>query len=191
MKGLQGCSVATAFHPVTLSRLEEFLLSTSNGLPNHNLIEIRDPEIDPIAIMDEIRARVEKRRQELGYDKRHFPAFGTADYPGEPEDIPYDGALYQQLRLANRSYANVETKPVLVSSPATRIPILGRLWGLIRGGAHNLVLFYVNRTVAQQVTINRHMVSVLNRLTAETQTQARQIKALQDELNQLKQQRGS
>lgn len=161
-------------------------MSPSNDLPDNNLIEIRDPEIDPLAIMAEIRARVEQRRQELGYDNRRFPTFGTAEYPGEPEDMPFDELLYQHLRLANKSYADVETRPLLTTSPATRVPILGRLWGLIRGGAHHLVLFYVNRAVTQQVNINRHLVSVLNRLAAENQAQARQIKALQDELERMR-----
>lgn len=161
-------------------------MSIANDLPNNNLIEIRDPEIDTIAIMAEIRTRVEKRRQELGYDKRRFPTFGTAEYPGEPEDLPYDDLLYHHLRLANRSYADVETRPFLASSPTTRIPLLGRLWGLIRGGAHNLVLFYVNRAVSQQVNVNRHLVSVLNRLAAENQAQVRQIKALEEEVTRLR-----
>lgn len=161
-------------------------MSTTHNLPDNNLIEIRDPALDTIAIMAEIRTRVEKRRQELGYDKRRFPTFGTAEYPGEPEDMAYDDLLYHHLRLANRSYADIETRPLLASSPATRVPVLGRLWGLIRGGAHNLVLFYVNRAVSQQVNINRHLVSVLNRLAAENQAQARQIKALEEEVTQLR-----
>ena len=155
-------------------------------LPDNNLIEIRDPEIDPVAIMAEIRGRIEQHRRELGYDNRRFPTFGTADYPGEPVNASYDETLYQHLRLANRHYANVETKPVLVSSPTTRLPVLGRLWSLIRGSTHNLVLFYVNRAVSQQVNINRHLVSVLNRLTAQAQEQEQKIAALQAEMNRLK-----
>ncbi|MCL4868355.1 MAG: hypothetical protein KJ063_05255 [Anaerolineae bacterium] len=160
-------------------------MTSSPDIPD-NLIEIRDPEIDPTAIMAEIRVRVEQRRRELGYDNRRFPTFGTADYPGEPEDIPFDDLLYHHLRLANRHYAEVETRPVLVSSPATRLPLLGRLWGLIRGGAHNLVLFYVNRLAAQQININRHLVSVLNRQAAQAQAQERRLQQLEEELAHLR-----
>jgi hypothetical protein len=161
-------------------------LSNTPDLPDNNLISILDPEIDPTAIMAEIRVRVEQRRRELGYDKRRFPTFGTADFPGEPEDMAYDDLLYHHLRLANRHYATVETQPMLVGSPATRVPVLGRLWGLIRGGAHNLVLFYVNRAVAQQVNINRHLVSVLNRQTAQVQDQERRIRVLEEEIKRLR-----
>lgn len=163
-------------------------MSNTPPLPDNNLIEIRDPEIDPAAIMAEIRGRIEQHRRELGYENRRFPTFGTADYPGEPAHQPYDGMLYQHLRLANRHYANVETKPVLVSSPTTRLPVVGRLWSLIRSSTHNLVLFYVNRAVTQQVNINRHLVSVLNRLTAQLQEQEEKIATLQAEIERLKEQ---
>ncbi|MBP8000418.1 MAG: hypothetical protein KA314_18105 [Chloroflexi bacterium] len=157
-------------------------MSTPPPLPPNDLIEIRDPEIDGEALMNEIRGRITRRRQELGYDNRRFPAFGTTDYPGEPDDIPYDEFLHYHLRQVNRIYNQVETQPLLTDSPSTRIPVLGRIWRLIRGGAHNLVLFYVNRNITQQVNVNRHLISVINRLTAQLQEQQRQILALEEEV---------
>jgi len=74
----------------------------------------------------------------------------------------------------------------LVSSPATRIPVLGRIWQLIRGGAHGLVLFYVNRAVTHQTEINRQLVSVLNRMTVAIETQQRTIIGLQADLDALR-----
>lgn len=146
------------------------------------LIEIRDPEIDPGQIMETIRIRIRQRRKELGYDRRTFPVFGAAAYPGEPEGVAYDADLYHYLRLANDSFAAVETDAVLAPSPATRVPVLGRLWQLIRGGAHQLVLFYVNRAVAHQTDVNAHLVSVLNRMTAVGEQQQRAIDQLQAEV---------
>lgn len=154
-----------------------------------DLIEIHDPEIDPAQILEQIRERIRHRREELGYDDRTFPTFGATVYPGEPEDIPHDADLYHHLRIVNASYAQVDTEPTLAPSPATRVPILGRLWKLVRGEVHNLVLFYVNRAIAHQTGVNRHLVSVLNRLAAANEEQRRTILALQKEIASLRQAR--
>ena len=153
-----------------------------------SLIEIHDPEIDPAQIMEQIRDRIRRRREELGHEQRVFPAFGAAACPGEPDDVPYDPDLYYHLRLANEVYTRAETAATLTPSLATRMPVLGRLWRLIRGEAHNLVLFYVNRAIAHQTSVNRHLVSALNRLTALSQEQQRTIVALQEEIAALRQQ---
>lgn len=150
------------------------------------LIEIGDPEVDPGRIMETIRERIRQRRQELGYDGRTFPVFGAAAYPGEPEGVAYDADLYHYLRLANDSFAAVDTEAVLASSPATRVPVLGRIWQLIRGGAHQLVLFYVNRAVTHQTDVNAHLVSVLNRMAAVIEQQERAINQLQAEVKALR-----
>jgi hypothetical protein len=154
------------------------------------LFEINDPEIDVDRIMDEIRRRIQERRQTLGYDKRSFPIFGAAAYPGEPGDIPYDPTLYYHLRIANETYAQVPTAPQLAPSPATRLPVVGRVWGRVRGLAHELVLFYVNRHVAHETNLDRQVISVLNRLAALTAQQQRQIEALQAEIKALRSERG-
>jgi hypothetical protein len=124
----------------------------------------------------------------LGYEQRNFPTFGTAvSCPEPPDDLPYSPDLYHHLRNVNDLYAEVETESVLAPSPATRIPVLGQIWKLIREQAHGLVLFYVNRSVAHQVNVNRHLVSVLNQLTLQNQEQARQIAALEAQLKALSQ----
>ena len=150
------------------------------------IFEINDPELDPDAIMATIRTRIEQRRAELGYEGRTFPNFGAAAYAGEPKDLAYDADLHHYLRMVNENYANAETEALLVSSPATRIPVLGRIWQLIRGGAHGLVLFYVNRAVTHQTEINRQLVSVLNRMTVAMETQQRTIIGLQADLDALR-----
>ncbi|MGH2541885.1 MAG: hypothetical protein ACRDIB_03755 [Ardenticatenaceae bacterium] len=151
-----------------------------------DLIEIRDPAIDPAAIMAEIRERVQQRRKEQGYDQRTFPSFGLVQCPEPPADRPYDHDLYYYLRLANESYAGSETAVNLAPSPATQMPVVGPLWKKIRREVHNLVLFYVNRSVAHQVNVNRQLVSVVNRLTALAEEQQRSIEALQAEIEVLR-----
>lgn len=153
-----------------------------------DLIEIHDPEINTAEIMKQIRERIRQRRRELGYEKRVFPSFGGTAYPGEPEDLPYDPNLYHHLRLANETFANVETDAQLPATRATRLPIVGGVWQRIRAYLHRIILFYVNRSMAHQVNVNRHLVSVLNQLTALSQAQQRQIAALEAEVKALRSQ---
>lgn len=150
------------------------------------LIEINDPEIDPTAIIEQIRERVKQRRKEIGYDNRTFPTFGLTEYPEAPSDRPYDPDLYYYLRLTNETFAQAETNPTLAPSPTTQLPVVGRIWKLVRREVHNLVLFYVNRAITHQTNVNRYQVSVLNRLTALTEEQQRTIEALQAEIKQLR-----
>jgi hypothetical protein len=161
--------------------------ANSDACSLDDLIEIQDPEIDASSILAQIRERIQARRAELGYDQRTFPTFGTAVYPGEPEDLPFDADLHHHLRLVNGSFARIETGADLAPSQATRLPVIGRLWKLVRGQLHSLVLFYVNRAVAHQTSVNRHLVSVLNRMEALNQEQQRTIIKLQKELAQLRQ----
>jgi hypothetical protein len=148
-------------------------------IPN-DLIEIQDPEIDPDQIMEQIRARILQRREELGLPRETFPVFGAAAYPGEPEGQDYDEDLYYHLRKANEVYYQIGVEPSLAPSPATRLPILGRLWKQIRQEAHNLVLFYLGKMTQRQVTVNRHLVSTINRLTVQLQEQQREIESLRE-----------
>ncbi len=154
-------------------------------IPN-SLIEIHDPEIDPAQIMEQIRERIQRRREELGYPRQVFPTFGAAAYPGEPEGEDYDADLYYHLRQANQHYHQLGVEMVLAPSPRSRIPLIGPWWDRVRREAHQLVLFYVNRLAQRQVTVNRHLVSTLNRMAVQIQEQQRQIRALQDELRKLR-----
>jgi hypothetical protein len=148
--------------------------------PN-DLIEIDDPEIDPAQIMAQIRERIHQRRIELGYPQQEFPPFGAAAYPGEPESGEFDRDLYYHLRKTNDLYYQVGVESSLAPSPVTRLPVMGRLWGRIRQEAHNLVLFYVGKLARQQLAINRHTVSTLNRMTVQLHEQRKQLEALREE----------
>lgn len=151
-----------------------------------DLIEIQDPEIDPEQIMARIRERIERRREELGYPRREFPTFGAAAYPGEPEGEAFDPDLYHHLRRANALYHELDVRDALGPSPATRIPVLGRLWGRVRREAHNLVLFYLGKLAQRQVAVNRHVVSTLNRMAVQMEEQRRRLSALEEEIERLR-----
>jgi hypothetical protein len=153
-------------------------------------LEINDPEISAEQLTAAIQERVQQRRTQLGKVERDFPAFGMAvPCPQQPADLNHPPALYHHLRLVNGLYGRPETAPILAASPATRVPVLGRLWQLIREQAHSLVLFYVNRSVAHQTAVNRHVISALNQLTLLNQEQARTINALQIEVERLQKER--
>ncbi len=151
-----------------------------------NLIEIRDPNIDPDRIMEQIRERIRQRREELGYPEQKFPVFGAVAYPGEPEEGDFDADLYYHLRRSNEVYNQASVEISLAPSPVTRLPVLGRLWALVRREAHNLVLFYVGGLARQQVAVNRHLVSTLNRMVVQLQEQQKELRALREEVERLR-----
>ena len=154
-------------------------------IPN-DLIEIHDPEIDLTQIMEQIRERIRQRREELGYPRKSFPKFGAAAYPGEPESGDFDTDLYYHLRRANDLYYQIGVESSLAPSPTTSLPVVGRLWGLIRREAHNLVLFYLGKSAQQQVAVNRHLVSTLNRMVTQLQQQQADLRELRDEIERLR-----
>lgn len=152
----------------------------------HDLVEIQDPEVDPDWLMEQIRERIRRRREELGYERRSFPSYEAAAYPREPEGEDYDADLYYHLKRANRLYMDLGVDLTLAPSPMTQLPIVGRLWKRVRREAHQLVLFYMGKLAQRQVAVNRHLVSTLNRLVVQLQEQRRQIRALEAELEQLR-----
>ena len=151
-----------------------------------DLIEIHDPEIDPAQIMEQIRERIRQRRLELGEPRQAFPTFGAAEYPGEPEGRDLDAELYHHLRRANDLYYQIGVQVELAPSPATRLPLVGRVWEQIRREAHNLVIFYLGKLVRQQVAVNRHLVSTLNRMAAGSQAQQAELQAVRAEIKFLR-----
>jgi hypothetical protein len=147
-------------------------------------LEIDDPELDPAEIMEQIRSRIRHRREALGDPRDDFPTFGAAAYPGEPEG-DFDVDLYYHLRQANEAYPQVGVGSDLASSAMTRLPLIGRLWTRVRREAHNLVLFYLNKLAGQQAAVNRHLVSVLNRMAVHMEAQEMELKRLREEVDRL------
>lgn len=164
----------------------ESLESYEEGTIPDDFLVAREGDIDTRQLMNRIEKRVANRREEIGSDTMQFPSYTAVSYPGLPDGDQYDPNLYHHLRLANRLYSDIETSPVLESSPATRLPLVGRLWRLVRLHAHNLVLFYVNRAVSHDVVVNRHLVSVLNSLTEANRENQVTIRTLEDQLRELR-----
>lgn len=152
--------------------------------PDKPWIEIHDDHITSEALVAEIERRVATRRAELGPVNLIFPTFGhISTYPEPPAGQTYNPNLYYYLRQANQA-PPPSVAPILAPSPATRVPVLGRLWQLIRGEMHNLILFYVNRIAGDQNRLNIDLISTLNELTRELQSQQMEIERLRAELQQ-------
>lgn len=151
-----------------------------------NLIEVGDPEIDAAEIMRRIREGIERKRQQGLLPERHFPRFGLAKAPAEPTG-EHDVELYYHLQRANDTCSEVGVTLTLAPSPATTIPVLGKLWSLIRRQMHELVLFYIAALARAQVRVNGHLVSALNRVVAQSQQQAEEIASLRREVERLRQ----
>lgn len=160
--------------------------SSSSGASD-GVIEIHDPEIDVSQIMEKIRERMRHRREELGYASQTFPAFGATAFPGEPASGEYEADLYYHLRRANELYYQIGVETMLAPSPATRIPVVGWLWGMVRREAHNLVLYYLGKLTRQQATVNRHLVSTMNRMTVQLREQHAELQTLRAKVEQLRQ----
>lgn len=150
-------------------------------------LEIHDEELSSAELVAEIEQRVAARRATLGAVELVFPTFGfVSEYPQPPKDgRAYNANLYHHLKQANQ-LPPPTTEPLLASSPATRVPVLGRLWQLVRAQFHGLILFYVNRTVSEQSKLNNHLISVVNELTRVNQAQQAEIDSLRDELRRLR-----
>ncbi|MFO7662490.1 MAG: hypothetical protein R6X18_07835 [Chloroflexota bacterium] len=157
--------------------------SSNTGQP---WIVIHDQVWTSEALMAEVEKRAAARRAELGPVNLVFPTFGhISTYPEPPATGGnFNPNLYYYLKQANQA-RSPSVEPILSPSPATRVPVLGRLWRLIRSEMHNLILFYVNRTVSEQNRLNIDLISTLNELTRENQAQKTRIDELQAELQRL------
>lgn len=165
--------------------MDDFISSGSQA--DKPWLEIHDEEFTSEALVAEVAKRVAARRAELGPVNLIFPTFGhISTYPEPPPGgRAYNPNLYYYLKQANQA-PSPSVEPVLAPSPATRVPVLGRLWQLIRGEMHNLILFYVNRLAGDQNRLNIDLVSTLNELTREVQAQQAEIERLREELERLK-----
>ena len=149
-------------------------------------IVIEDEELTAADLETAVAQRLSERQAKLGRPSPvDFPMFGyLSPMPEKPAKGAVSQSLYHHLRQLNEMEAP-ETASVLLPSSATRIPILGRLWAVIRGQAHQLVLFYVNRALAHETAVNTHTLNALNELTRLTQSQQEEINRLQKELERL------
>lgn len=150
-------------------------------------ITIHDEVVTSEELVREVERRVTRRREQLGRVNLVFPTFGhisTFPEPAEADNLA-GPQLYYYLKQANQTELPA-VDLVLAPSPATRMPVIGRLWGTIRREMHNLVLFYVNRSVSDQNRLNVNLISTLNELTRVVQKQRAELEALREEVRRLK-----
>jgi hypothetical protein len=149
---------------------------------NNPWIIIADTEMTSAELVAEVERRVQQRRQTSGQIRPQFPTFGILS--PIPKINLNNPALEHNLQQVNQMDPP-PTTPVLAVSPATRVPLLGDLWQLVRGQFHELVLFYVNRAASHQTKVDNHIINTLNELTRIIQTQQEEIERLQDEVRAL------
>lgn len=148
-------------------------------------LELDDSHLSSAQLMAEIEERVARREAAYGRFQPHYPTFGHVSPMPAPPNAQFAPNLYHHLHALNHLDAP-PTLPELAASPATRVPILGRLWGLLRRHGHNLVLFYVNRNAAYNSQVNAHLVNTLNELTRLTQEQQQEMDRLRAEITTLR-----
>lgn len=151
-------------------------------MPSDRFVRLKDSELTSAELTRLIRERLASRGA-AGEADIDLPKYGATGVPPDPPgDRPYNFSLYHHLHLLNGRYAALDTEPNLAPSPATRVPLLGSLWKLIRRQMHTLVLFYVNRLGEHQTDINQYLVQVVNGLTAENDALAQRVSALEARL---------
>ena len=147
-------------------------------------IEIRDPNIDTGAIMTRLEANLHAR-QAAGTIPPELPEF---DLSAIPMPNVQNATLRYHLERANVTYNQGWVKLSLSPSVATQIPILAKLWGLIRQQMHRLILYYVDMAISKQIGFNEHIVGVVNQLAAaqkEIVCLRQKVSDLQAELTEL------
>jgi hypothetical protein len=84
-----------------------------------------------------------------------------------PVQIPSSRILaletYDELYQANWTFDKLYVAPYLTS---VNIPVLGAIWQKLRGGLHNIAIFYVNRLAEAQIRFNGHAVRVLDEIVS-------------------------
>lgn len=103
-------------------------------------------------------------------------------FPGKPADIAYDIELYTQMEKAAQTIPAFERELLLNKTSWTQIPLLGTVLQKVRRGLHSIALFYTNRALQHQQTVNWQLWQAVGRLTAVTQQQQRTIETLQAQL---------
>jgi hypothetical protein len=153
------------------------------------MFSFSDTQHTPAALETQARQALNQRGYTQADLHTSLPSYGSAvDLPPFPAAHPTFFNLYQHLRLTNQNYFQVENSPILAPSPATRVPLLGRVWSLIRSQAHQLILFYLNRSAAHTIEVHGQMVCILNELTRVTIEQQTRLQQLEQEVQQLRQQ---
>lgn len=145
-------------------------------------------EIDVTEIMQRIKERIHQERQLKDYDSATLPTFIPAATPQKSTYHRDAEALQSHLQHLQQYQEPVAINPNLSDSTVAKWPIIGPLWHKIRQQAHHLVLFYVNRVIAEQSAVNKHLVRSLDLLTKQNLLLKQQLNDLQDEIATLQKQ---
>jgi hypothetical protein len=145
---------------------------------NQPLIRFTDEIVTPDQLLERAQSQLAQRGA---------PEVNWSDYGGTSLlELPLDSLdlfnLYHLLKMANEAQAQLEVEPLLLPSPSSRLPVVGRLWQFVRQQAHGLVLFYVNRSVGQQAQLNHSLTQTLNELARLVIEQRQEIAALRQQL---------
>ena len=124
-------------------------------------IEFVDEVYSAADLESEIEAKAKDRQDAV---LNSLPQF----LPSKSEQSGLQSASAQTIRHhltgARRALASAETAPHLANSPALSTPILGKLWGRIRGQMHELVLFYVNRSNVTHSRVDGQLIEAVEAL---------------------------
>jgi GT2 family glycosyltransferase len=121
-------------------------------------VETVGGEIDVDALMRQIQERVHQKSDRARVQAREegvgWPSMEIAGLEEELREhlswVQHNPAVWVSLKLSEQ--------------PPMRVPVLTRLWQLVRRQAHQLVIFYVNGLAAQQTKLNVSFAKVVSRL---------------------------
>ncbi len=125
--------------------------------------------------------QAEKGRKEHPPTSRYIKRL----YPAKPTDIPYSQTLYTQLKNTQTFIPQFRTDLEIKPNALSKLPLIGKLIQSIQTQLHQIGLFYTNRALDHQQTMNHHLFACLEQLTIETQKQQRLISQLQTQINTL------
>jgi LPS O-antigen subunit length determinant protein (WzzB/FepE family) len=115
-------------------------------------------EVDIEAIMQDIRRQILSQKR-MG--KGELPVAGRRFSPDFYEQL-YQAALMQS-----------ETR-VMMHVTRSNVPFIGPLIDKLRAQLHQLVLFYVDKAVAQQSAVNEHLLQAITLLSQELEAEEEQ-----------------
>jgi hypothetical protein len=95
-------------------------------------------------------------------DARQGPRGG--DSAPAPHGDRFSVAVYDALEEASAVMDTIRVEPFLTPS---HLPVIGGMWQRLRGAAHSLVVYYVNRLAGAQGAFNREIAAALKGLVAD------------------------
>ena len=150
-----------------------------------DIIEIRDNQIDVQAVMQQIRANLQKRREAAAAQGVDFDAFVAG--LNQDQQGHFDAAVYYNLRRANALCDRITVSRYVSPRPT---PLIGGLIQRARGALHDLVIYYVNMLGSKQTLFNEAIVYMQNSLIEGLDKDAEQTRvelaALRTEVQQLR-----